>query len=96
MVIPFLFIKESLLDAALGWFSLGVLKLYCRYMHSSLVGSIYLHLSAWDRMSLHAFPRSFILIISWYFSSTLHVEGWTCMVPRICMVFHLIWLGGSF
>jgi hypothetical protein len=29
MVIPRPFIKESMLAAAIGWFFLGVLKLYC-------------------------------------------------------------------
>jgi hypothetical protein len=52
-----------------------------------------LHGIAWACMRFHVL---FILISSWYFCLTLHVEGWTCMVPRICMVFHLIWLGGSF
>jgi hypothetical protein len=43
---PCIFIKESMLAAALDWFLLGMLKLFWCCVHSSLAGSIQLHLFA--------------------------------------------------
>jgi hypothetical protein len=81
MVIPRLFIKESMLDAALVWFFLGMLKLYCWCVHFSLVGSIYLYLSACGSfvscMGLHELACVFTFFLSW---SVLGISVWPCML----------------
>ena len=107
MVIPRPFIKESMLAAALGWFFLGVLKLYCWCVHSSLVGSIYLHLSACGSFVSCMGSYKFACVFTFFYLDQflvflfdlacwgVDVHG-SPFLHGLCMVFHLIWLGGSF
>ena len=104
---PCLFIKESMLAAALDWFLIGVLKLYCCPVPSSLARYISPLLFACGSfmfcMGSHelAFVFSFIYLDQFLVSLFglacwgLHVHG-SSFLHGLCMVFHLIWPGGSF